>query len=136
MRKRNSELCVLLGCIVFAVACESNPPASTPTPLPTTAAATAVATVVPTPAAALLLSAEAKDTFINLSWTALGGASGYLVYRDGNANPLTVKPITTTTYQDIGLTNGRMYTYTVAPVGADGSVGARSAPVAAAPKGP
>ena len=137
MGRRNIYLCVLLGCIVFVAACEATVATDTPAPPTATAVATAAATAVPSaPAAAWQVTAEAQDTTISLSWTALSGASGYFVYRDGNANPLTVKPITTTHYLDIGLTNGRTYTYTVAPVSADGTAGARSRPVAAAPKAP
>jgi hypothetical protein len=61
-------------------------------------------------------TAEAGDTVVTLTWQAAPGATGYFVYRDGARNPLNLKPITETRYQDIGLSDGRTYTYTVAPV--------------------
>lgn len=157
-----SLLCILCA-LALVAACgggtptakkSSNPSASvTPAVVPSEPSAvapitpTATATVAPVPAAQptspaanatlapqLQLTAESKDTIIVLSWTGGDDAGGYFVYRDGNADPLTDKPLTTTTYQDIGLTNGRSYTYTVAVVSADGTIGARSAPVTAVPK--
>lgn len=69
-----------------------------------------------------VLKAEASDTVVTLTWQPIQGATGYFVHRDGGRDPLNLKPITKTLYQDIGLSNGRTYTYTVAPVigGAEG----------------
>jgi hypothetical protein len=127
----------ILGCILFLAACGSSPATKTPAPSqPTTlGAATSVPVTAPAMSAAgSKLSADAKDTVIVLTWTPVGGASGYFVYRDASPTPLNAKPLTGTTYQDIGLTNGRTYTYTVAPVGPDGKAGSPSAPVTAVPK--
>ena len=62
------------------------------------------------------VKAEAGDTVVTLTWQPVGGATGYFVHRDGGRNPLNVKPVAETRYTDIGLSNGRVYTYTVAPV--------------------
>ena len=48
--------------------------------------------------------------------------------------PLNPTPITETTYEDIGLTNGRPYTYPVAAADASGQAGPMSTPIEAAPK--
>jgi hypothetical protein len=62
------------------------------------------------------VKAEPGDTVVTLTWELVGGATGYFVHRDGGREPLNVKPVAETRYMDIGLTNGRVYTYTVAPV--------------------
>jgi hypothetical protein len=69
------------------------------------------------------IKAEAGDTVVTLTWEPVGGATGYFLHRDGGRDPLNVKAIAETRYIDIGLTNGRVYTYTVAPVlgGVEGS---------------
>ena len=69
------------------------------------------------------IKAEAGDTVVTLTWEPVGDATGYFVHRDGVRDPLNVKAIAETRYMDIGLTNGRVYTYTVAPVigGIEGS---------------
>jgi fibronectin type 3 domain-containing protein len=102
----------------------ATPPTSTPTsPLPATAAA-----------AALRVSAQALDTVVQLSWPPLPNAAGYNVYRDGSEVALTTKAISGTTYEDIGLTNGRTYSYVVAAVDKDGKIILRAAEVKATPK--
>ena len=118
-------------------------PGPTPTP-PTPTAATSPAPTgtraAPTPTTAQIpdapadLKAEASDTVIKLTWKAFPDAKGYYVYRDGNEKALNPTPLTETTYEDIGLTNGRTYTYTVAAVDQSGKTGLRSAPVQASPK--
>jgi hypothetical protein len=69
------------------------------------------------------VKAEAGDTVVTLTWQPVGGASSYSVHRDGGRDPLNARPLTETRYTDIGLTNGRVYTYTVAPItgGIEGS---------------
>lgn len=69
------------------------------------------------------VKAEAGDTVVTLTWQPVGDATGYFVRRDGGRDPLNVKPLSVPSYMDIGLTNGRVYTYTVAPVigGVEGS---------------
>ena len=80
------------------------------------------------------LSAEAGDTVVTLTWTGAQGAAGYSVYRDGGSTPLNPTPVTVTRYEDIGLSNGRTYTYTVAPVDASGKPGAPLPEVQVAPR--
>ena len=82
------------------------------------------------------LQAVSADTVIQLSWQAAPGAGGYFVFRDQSSTPLNPTPIAESQYEDIGLTNGRTYTYTVAAVAPDGQIGPPSAPVQAAPQSP
>ena len=82
------------------------------------------------------LQAEPGDTVIRLSWQAVPEAGGYFVYRDHGSVPLHPTPIAEAHYEDIGLTNGRTYTYTVAAVTRDGQIGPPSAPIQAAPQSP
>ena len=99
-------------------------PTATATPRPTATPAT------PT----LRLSAESFDTVVQLTWPSVPGASGYFVFRDAGSVALTVTPITTTTYLDTGLTNGRSYRYSVTVVDAVGQSMLRSSEVLATPK--
>ena len=82
------------------------------------------------------LQAEPGDTVIRLSWQAVPEAAGYFVYRDNAPAPLDPTPIAEAQYEDIGLSNGRTYTYTVAAVTPDGQIGPPSAPIQAAPQSP
>ena len=79
-----------------------------------------------------LLRAEVGDTVVTLTWQPVQGATGYLVRRDNGRDPLNAKAITATQYLDIGLTDGRTYTYTVAPI-ISGTEGAQLPPVQAIP---
>jgi hypothetical protein len=81
------------------------------------------------------VKAEPLDTGISLQWPPVPGALGYLIYRDGNPEPLNLTPTQYTKYEDIGLTTGRTYTYTVAAVDAASQVIWRSAELAAAAGG-
>ena len=74
------------------------------------------------PTGAPALTATASDTAANLSWTAVSGATRYVVYRtDGvaacNFGKSKVGETTDTAFRDTGLQNGRTYSYTVAAVG-------------------
>lgn len=63
------------------------------------------------------LTATAGNRQIDLSWTAVNGAEGYVVYLY-NSKTMEFEPITVTsktTYSHVGLKNGRQYTYMVAP---------------------
>ncbi len=80
------------------------------------------------------VQAEPGDTVITLTWQPVPGAVGYMVYRDGNNTPLNPAPITTTNYSDIGLSNGRAYTYAIGVVGAGGKPGSRLAETKVSPK--
>jgi fibronectin type 3 domain-containing protein len=66
------------------------------------------------------LTGEGGDTTVTLRWGAIAGAVSYNVYRDNSTTPLNADPLTATQYQDVGLINGRIYTYTVAAVDASG----------------
>ena len=77
------------------------------------------------PTAPLNLTASLAGTTANLSWTASTdnvGVTGYVVRRDGTAQPAT---ITGTTFADPGLAAGT-YAYTVTAVDAAGNVSAAS----------
>jgi hypothetical protein len=80
------------------------------------------------------VKAEPRDTTVLLTWAPIEGAAGYLVYRDGSKEPLNPTPVTETKYEDIGLTNGRTYTYQVATVDAAGIPNRPSTPVKVSPK--
>lgn len=63
------------------------------------------------------LTATAGNRQIDLSWTAVTGAEGYVVYLY-NSKTMEFEPITATsktTYSHVGLKNGKQYTYMVAP---------------------
>ena len=81
------------------------------------------------------VKAEPLDTGIRLQWPPVPGAQGYLIYRDGYTEPLNLTLIQDTQYEDIGLTTGRAYTYTVSAVDQAGQVLRRSAEVSAAAGG-
>jgi hypothetical protein len=91
-----------------------------------TAAATAacgsddpVSPILPVPTG--LAAAQASLTQINLSWTAVSGATGYIVQRASAAAPGVFSTIATpsaTTYQDAAVTAGVAYSYQVAAVSA------------------
>lgn len=69
------------------------------------------------------LTGEGGDTTVTLRWEAMPGAASYNVYRDGSTTPLNADPLIATQYQDVGLTNGRIYTYTIAAVDSAGKEG-------------
>jgi fibronectin type 3 domain-containing protein len=88
----------------------------------------------PTPEKQSALTAQPADTTVTLTWQPIDGASGYFVYRDRSDAPLNATPVTATSYEDIGLTNGKVYTYTIAPAGAGAQAGKHSAEVTVSPK--
>ena len=88
----------------------------------------------PTPEKQAALTAQPADTTVTLTWQPLEGSSGYFVYRDRSDVPLNLTPITGTQYEDIGLTNGRAYTYTIAPAGEGMQAGKHSAEVTVSPR--
>jgi hypothetical protein len=71
---------------------------------------------------------------IKLKWSAVSGATGYFVFRDGNEQPLNPRLLTETNYDDIGLTNGRTYTYTLAVADSSGKPGPQSAAITTVPR--
>ena len=135
---------VALGLIACTAACVSGSldPRAVPTVppratfvLPSLPTATAIPRAMPTPTAPMLsLSAESLDTVVRLSWPDVPGARGYFVFRDAGSAALTSTPISTTTFLDIGLTNGRTYRYSITVVDAVGQSLMRSNDVLATPK--
>ncbi|MBV8656942.1 MAG: fibronectin type III domain-containing protein [Burkholderiales bacterium] len=67
------------------------------------------------------------NSSISLSWSAVSGASGYNVQRNGSQ--VNSGTITSTAYTDSGLTSGTSYSYTVTAVNSSGGQSARSATV-------
>ncbi|MGW0854512.1 extracellular catalytic domain type 1 short-chain-length polyhydroxyalkanoate depolymerase [Streptomyces sp. NPDC002690] len=83
------------------------------------------------PAPAGLAAGTTTGTTVPLTWSAVQGAASYRVYRGGTQ----VGTPTTTSFTDTGLTSATSYTYTVAAVAADGTVGTSSAAVTATTSG-
>ena len=142
---------VLVG-VLLATGCGSGPaqakqatatPVSSATPAPSASATlvpvqqatpppvvTEPAVVTPAPPS-LEVTAQGLDTVVKLAWQPWPGASGYLVHRDGASLPLNPTPIAETSFEDIGLTNGRAYSYVVIAVDQVGGEVARSAEIKA-----
>lgn len=70
----------------------------------------------------------------SLTWSAVSGAVGYHVYRDGIR--ITAAPVSGTSYTDGGLSPATTYGYAVGAVDADGVEGTRSVTVPATTTGP
>ena len=66
---------------------------------------------LPLPPANFTATQQDETLNINLSWTAVSGASGYDVYKEGVK--LNTNPVTGTTYQDVAAEYGKTYTYGV-----------------------
>jgi regulation of enolase protein 1 (concanavalin A-like superfamily) len=79
------------------------------------------------------LTAVPGDGSVSLSWSAVSGATGYIVRRSSAAGSFTVagSPVTTS-YLDQGLTNGTTYQYVVSTRNGAGE-GPGSAPLSATP---
>ncbi len=120
-----------LALVVTVIGCQSNP---TPRPVSSSPVPNVQASATANKIQVPRIQAEAGDTVIRLSWPPIAGSHGYFVFRDNGTAPLNPTPMTATQFQDIGLTNGRTYTYTIAIVNPDGQMGPRSEPVQAAPK--
>jgi hypothetical protein len=126
-------LLVMVGGGVFLLLSGAPKPASNSGPPgPNT---TVVTTPNPNAVQAGPVKAESGDTVVTLTWEPVGDATGYFVHRDGGRDPLNVKAIAETRYMDMGLTNERVYTYTVAPV-IGGVEGSSLPPVQVAPNSP
>lgn len=86
------------------------------------------------PAPAGLSASNATTTSMDLAWSAVPGASGYNVYRNGSkANALTVHA---TAYTDSALAAATTYSWTVRALDGSGAEGAASAAVSAATLAP
>lgn len=96
----------------------------TPAPSPVASPAPSPATPDGEATAPRILSATAvSDARVDLTWTAVSGATGYLVSRCDTAGctPATeIAEVEGTSFSDTGLTAGASYTYTVAAIGDDG----------------
>ncbi|HEY9102037.1 fibronectin type III domain-containing protein [Chitinimonas sp.] len=64
---------------------------------------------------------------VSLSWSAVSGASGYNVYRNGSK--VNTSLVSSTAYTDSGLASGTSYSYTVKAVANGGAEGAASGAV-------
>jgi pectin methylesterase-like acyl-CoA thioesterase/lysophospholipase L1-like esterase len=84
------------------------------------------------PAGVTGVGAESR---VVLSWTASAAPdlAGYQVYRAGADTPLNRALLTTTTYTELGLTNGTAYGYEVSAVDLTGNESARSTAVSVTP---
>lgn len=90
------------------------------TPVVTTAGCPSTPTDVP------VVTATPGDGSISLSWTPASGAASYRVYRtDGvfgcDFGKTLIGTVTDTSFIDLGLMNGRDYSYTVIPTGTNES---------------
>jgi hypothetical protein len=76
------------------------------------------------PASAPVVTLQPRDRSVALSWTAVAGATEYVVYRGDGIDPCEMGKVVVATvdglsYVDGGLQNGRSYSYSVMPVGAE-----------------
>jgi poly(3-hydroxybutyrate) depolymerase len=78
------------------------------------------------PAPTGLTASGATASSMALAWSAVGGATGYDVFRNGNR--VNAMRVTGTTYTDTGLAAATTYSWTVAAIDANGVTGALSAP--------
>jgi fibronectin type 3 domain-containing protein len=89
-----------------------------------------------TPATPSGLAAAAGNTQVSLTWTASAGATSYQVKRSTTSGAETqISAPASTSYTDIGLTNGTKYFYVVAAVNSGGD-SANSSQVSATPIAP
>jgi hypothetical protein len=77
------------------------------------------------PTQAPVVTLEGRDRSVHLTWTAVAGATKYVVYRGEGVNPCDMGKVIagetnalTLSFDDIGLLNDRSYSYAVAAVGA------------------
>ena len=103
------------------------------------ASATVSATPGAVPSAPTNLSATAGNAMVTLSWTAVGTATSYNVYRSTTTNGQTTPPlatgVNTPAFVDSPVTNGTPFFYKVTAVNAFGE-STRSGEVTATPIGP
>ena len=72
-------------------------------------------------------TSEATSSSMTIGWTAVAGAAGYNVYRNGAKS--NGAPVSSTSYTDTGLAPATDYSWSVAAVDSSGLEGALSAPV-------
>jgi S-layer homology domain len=76
------------------------------------------------PTSAPVLTVEAQDHSVQLTWTAVASATSYRVYRGDGIDPCEMGKVLVTetdqlSFLDEGLQNGRSYSYAVMPVGSN-----------------
>ena len=77
------------------------------------------------PAPASVATSGATSSSMTVSWTAVSGASGYNVYRNGSK--VNAALVSATSYNDTGLAASTTYSWTVSAVDSSGAEGALSA---------
>lgn len=80
-----------------------------------------------------LSTSNATASSMKLSWSAVPGAAGYVVYRNGGRRNAT--PLTTTSYTDNDLVAGSSYSWSVKAVDSSGARGAASTSATASTTG-
>lgn len=70
---------------------------------------------------------------VAVSWEAVDGATEYRLYRESEAGPQMLTQVSQTTFVDVDVEGGRVYSYAVAAVDSDNTDGRRSAPQSATP---
>ncbi len=78
------------------------------------------------PAPANVSTSGATSNTMAIGWSAVSGATGYNVFRNGSK--VNALPVAGTSYTDSGLNPGTTYAWTVAALDANGNQGALSAP--------
>jgi hypothetical protein len=96
---------------------------------------TLVAGGMPPPAAPANLVAVPGNASVALSWSAVSGATNYLVYQSVNGATQLEATVTSPSFTDTGLINRTLYTYNVVASNNTGA-GAPSSRVSAVPRGP
>lgn len=94
--------------------------------------------ILPLLAAPTGVSANAGDAVVNLSWTPVSGASGYVVKRaqqSGGVYTTIASGVSSASYSDTAVVNGTTYYYVIAALNGAGE-GTSSAAVSATPKAP
>ncbi len=85
------------------------------------------------------VTAQGANGSVTISWDAVPGAAGYIVYRGpvakGGFEPVS-EVVTEERFSDTTVTNGYRYFYTVAAVSPEGLIGEQSASVPAVPSAP
>ena len=67
-------------------------------------------------------NATAGNAQVVLTWTASGGAAGYIIYRStASGQEVLYKTVTGTSFTDAGLANGTTYYYKIAAVNSGGA---------------
>ncbi|MDP5275784.1 cellulose binding domain-containing protein [Chengkuizengella sp. 2205SS18-9] len=91
---------------------------------------------VTVPAAPTGVTASADDSEVSISWSTVSGADSYNVKRstiEGGVYTIISSGLTSTTYTDIGVTNGTTYYYVISAENEAGE-GSESAEVSATPQ--